>query len=40
MLLVRTSHPVVKTIKKAEEGEEEIIEKRELVDAEIADFFK
>ena len=40
VLRIRTSHPVVKTIKKGEEGVEEIIEKRELVDQEIADYFK
>ena len=32
ILRIRTSHPVVKAIKKGEEGAEEIIEKRELVD--------
>ena len=37
---IRTSHPVVKTIRKGKEGAEEIIEKRELVDQEIADYFK
>ena len=40
ILRIRTSHPVIKTIKKGEEGAEEIIEKRELVDREIADYFK
>ena len=30
----------MKTIKKGEEGAEEIIEKRELVDQEIANYFK
>ena len=40
ILRVRTSHPVVKTIRKGREGAEEIIEKRELVDQEIADYFK
>ena len=40
ILRIRTSHPVVKTIKKGKEGAEEIIEKRELVDQEIADYFK
>ena len=40
VLHIRTSHPVVKTIKKVAEGAEETIEIRELVDAEIADYFK
>jgi hypothetical protein len=40
VLRIRTSHPVVKTIRKGEGGAEEIIEKRELVDQEIADYFK
>jgi hypothetical protein len=40
ILRIRTSHPVVKTIRKGEEGAEEIIEKSELVDQEIADYFK
>jgi hypothetical protein len=40
VLRIHTSHPVVKTIKKVAEGAEETIEKRELVDAEIADYFK
>ena len=40
VLRIRTSHPVVKTIKKVAEGAEESIENRELVDAEIADYFK
>ena len=37
ILCIRTIHPVGKTIKKGEEGAEEIIEKRELVDQEISD---
>ena len=40
VLRLQTSHPVVKTIRKGEEGAEEIIEKKELVDREIADYFK
>ena len=40
VLRLRTSHPVVKSIKKGVEGAEEITEKRELVDQEIADYFK
>ena len=40
VLRIRTSHSVVKTIKKVAEGAEETIENRELVDAEIADYFK
>ena len=40
VLRIRTSHPVVKTIKKLAECAEEMIEKRELVDAKIADYFK
>ena len=40
VLRFRTSHPVVKTIKKGEGSAEEIIKKRELVDQEIADYFK
>ena len=39
ILCVRTSHPVVKMIRKGAEGAEEIIEKRELVDQDIADYF-
>ncbi len=40
ILRIRTRHPVVKTIKKGEEDAQETIEKRELVDKEIADYFK
>ena len=40
VLRIRTSHPVVKTIRKGADGAEETIEKRELVDQEIADYFK
>ena len=42
VLRLRKSHPVVKSIRirKGVEGAEEIIEKRELVDHEIADYFK
>ena len=40
VLRIRTSHHVVKTIKKVGECAEETIENRELVDAEIADYFK
>ena len=40
VLRLRTSHPVVNSIKKGVEGAEEIIEKRELVYQEIADYFK
>ena len=40
ILHIRTSHPVLKTIRKGGEGAEEIIEKRKLVDQEIADYLK
>ena len=40
VLMVRTSNPVVRRIKKVNENEEEIIEDRNLVEEEIANYFK
>ena len=40
VLMIRTSNPVVRRIKKSNENEEEIIEDRILVEEEIANYFK
>ena len=40
VLMIRTSNPVVRRIKKGNENEEEIIEDRILVEEEIANYFK
>jgi hypothetical protein len=40
VLMIRTSNPVVRRIKKGNENEEEIIEDRNLVEEEIANYFK
>ncbi len=40
VLMIRTSNPVVRRIKKGNENEEEIIEDRILIDEEIANHFK
>ena len=40
VLMIRTSNPVVRRIKKRNENEEEIIEDRILVEEEIANYFK
>ena len=40
VLMIRTSNPVVRRIKKGNENEEDIIEDRILVEEEIANYFK
>ena len=40
VLMIRTNNPVVRQIKKVTEGEEEIIEDRNLVEEAIANYFK
>ena len=40
VLMIRTNNPVVRQIRKGIEGEEEIIEDRNLVEEAIANYFK
>jgi hypothetical protein len=40
VLMIRTNNPVVRQIRKGTEGEEEIIEDRNLVEEAIANYFK